>query len=129
MVFKGYSKRDTAVLKGFGILCIVFHNYFHWLWPSPGENEFTFDPGRVSKFFAQLGEQPGEFFNLIFQAKLKKTIFTLDTKTGIVDTIYSENAWLNHLQFSPTDPTLLMFCHEGPWHEVPYMDYRCSEAR
>ena len=26
--------------------------------------------------------------------------------------------WLNHLQFSPTDPTLLMFCHEGPWHKV-----------
>ncbi len=26
--------------------------------------------------------------------------------------------WLNHLQFSPTDPNLLMFCHEGPWHKV-----------
>ena len=60
----------------------------------------------------------GEFFNLIFQAKLKKTIFTIDTQTGIVDTVFSENAWLNHLQFSPTDPHLLMFCHEGPWHEV-----------
>jgi oligogalacturonide lyase len=22
------------------------------------------------------------------------------------------------VQFSPTDPTLLMFCHEGPWHKV-----------
>jgi oligogalacturonide lyase len=28
------------------------------------------------------------------------------------------NDWLNHLQFSPTDPDLLMFCHEGPWHKV-----------
>jgi oligogalacturonide lyase len=26
--------------------------------------------------------------------------------------------WLNHLLFSPTDPGLLMFCHEGPWHKV-----------
>ncbi len=26
--------------------------------------------------------------------------------------------WLGHLQFSPTDPTLLLFCHEGPWHKV-----------
>jgi oligogalacturonide lyase len=26
--------------------------------------------------------------------------------------------WLNHLLFSPTDPDLLMFCHEGPWHKV-----------
>ncbi len=59
-----------------------------------------------------------EFFNLIFNARLKKTIFTIDTRSGDIDTIYSERAWLNHLQFSPTDPTLLMFCHEGPWHEV-----------
>ena len=29
-----------------------------------------------------------------------------------------QHDWLNHLQFSPTDPTLLMFCHEGPWHKV-----------
>ena len=26
--------------------------------------------------------------------------------------------WLGHLQFSPSDPNLLMFCHEGPWHKV-----------
>ena len=67
-----------------------------------------------------LREHPkkSDFFNLIFEAHLKKTIFTLDTRNGVIDTIYSENAWLNHLQFSPTDPNLLMFCHEGPWHEV-----------
>ena len=67
-----------------------------------------------------LREHPkkSDFFNLIFNARLKKTLFTIDTRNGVVDTIYSERAWLNHLQFSPTDPTLLMFCHEGPWHEV-----------
>jgi oligogalacturonide lyase len=26
--------------------------------------------------------------------------------------------WLGHLQFSPSDPSLMMFCHEGPWHKV-----------
>ena len=31
-------------------------------------------------------------------------------------TIHQEDTWLGHVQFSPTDPTLLMFCHEGPWH-------------
>ena len=67
-----------------------------------------------------LRENPrkGDYFNIIFNAHLKKTLFTIDTRNGVVDTIYSEKAWLNHLQFSPTDPTLLMFCHEGPWHEV-----------
>jgi oligogalacturonide lyase len=26
--------------------------------------------------------------------------------------------WVNHLLFSPTDPQLLMYCHEGPWQKV-----------
>jgi oligogalacturonide lyase len=33
-------------------------------------------------------------------------------------TIYRSTDWLNHVQFSPTDPGLVMFCHEGPWHFV-----------
>jgi oligogalacturonide lyase len=32
--------------------------------------------------------------------------------------VHQATDWLNHLQFSPTDPHLLMFCHEGPWHKV-----------
>lgn len=66
MVFKGYTKRDTSIIKGFGILCIVLHNYFHWLAPSPGENEFDFSPDRVANFFHLLGEKPGEFVNILF---------------------------------------------------------------
>jgi oligogalacturonide lyase len=45
-------------------------------------------------------------------------IFTLNTRTGELKDVYQEREWLNHLQFSPTDPGLIMFCHEGPWHEV-----------
>lgn len=66
MTFSGYSKRDTNILKGFAILCIVFHNYFHWLWPSPGENEFDFSADRIGRFFDLLGQQPGEFLNILF---------------------------------------------------------------
>jgi len=33
-------------------------------------------------------------------------------------TILNSTDWLNHLEFSPTDPALLMYCHEGPWHKV-----------
>ena len=60
----------------------------------------------------------GDFFNLIFEAKLEKTIFTIDTQTGEFSDIWTDNAWLNHLQFSPTDPNRLLFCHEGHWHKV-----------
>ncbi len=45
-------------------------------------------------------------------------LFTINTKTGEIKTFGYSYAWLNHLQFSPADPTLLMFCHEGCWHEV-----------
>ena len=61
-----YTKRDTSIIKGFAILCIVFHNYFRWLAPSPGENEFSFSPLHVRTLFQQLGQQPGEFVNILF---------------------------------------------------------------
>jgi oligogalacturonide lyase len=45
-------------------------------------------------------------------------LITLNTTTGEVKTLLRGTDWYNHIQFSPTDPTLLMFCHEGPWHKV-----------
>jgi oligogalacturonide lyase len=47
-----------------------------------------------------------------------RVLFTVNTKTGEVKEILREHEWLGHLQFSPTDPNLIMFCHEGTWHEV-----------
>ena len=66
MVFNGLTKKDTSALKGIAILCIVCHNFFHHLSPSPGENEFLFSPNTVHTFFQMLGDQPVEFINLIF---------------------------------------------------------------
>lgn len=58
------------------------------------------------------------YFNLIYEAHLPKTLFTIDVKTGQLNKIFTDSAWLNHVQFSSTDPALLSFCHEGPWHKV-----------
>lgn len=58
------------------------------------------------------------YFNIIYEAKLPRTLFTVDVNTKKLDKIFTDSAWLNHIQFSPTDPKLLMFCHEGPWHKV-----------
>lgn len=67
-----------------------------------------------------LKQNPGKssYFNLIYEAKLPRTLFTIEINTGKLDKLYTDSAWLNHIQFSPTDPKLLMFCHEGPWHKV-----------
>jgi len=45
-------------------------------------------------------------------------MFTMNLQTGEVKVIHKATDWLNHLLFSPTDPKMLMFCHEGPWHKV-----------
>lgn len=66
MIIKRYSKQDTSILKGFAIICICLHNFFHYLPPSPGENEFYFSLNHINNFFSQISETPAEFVNLIF---------------------------------------------------------------
>src|SRR5262245_25682022 len=51
-------------------------------------------------------------------ARLPMALYTIGISTGEVKDFYHSDDWLNHVQFSPTDRTLMMFCHEGPWHKV-----------
>ena len=51
-------------------------------------------------------------------ARYPTSLFFYNIATGEKKTYDRCTDWLNHLQFSPTDPTLLMFCHEGAWHKV-----------
>ncbi len=60
------SRADTDLFKGVGILLIVLHNYFHWVKPSPGENEFNFNPERTERLFEGLAAEPLESVNLLF---------------------------------------------------------------
>ena len=50
--------------------------------------------------------------------KLPMKLYTIDIKSGEVKTFAPSTQWLNHVQFSPTDPKLMLYCHEGPWHLV-----------
>ncbi len=51
-------------------------------------------------------------------ARLPMALYTVAIASGTITLVHRATDWLNHVQFSPTDPTLLMFCHEGPWHLV-----------
>ncbi len=62
--------------------------------------------------------EKSQFFDRIFDAKIPNTLFTINIKTGELTKIYSENTWIGHIQFSPSEAKLLVFCHEGPWHKV-----------
>ena len=57
--------------------------------------------------------------NTRLAARLPNTLFTIDLQTGEIKKLIEHSTdWLNHLQFSPSDPTLLMYCHEGHWQYV-----------
>jgi oligogalacturonide lyase len=51
-------------------------------------------------------------------ARLPMAIYTVEIASGTLKLVHRATDWLNHVQFSPTDPGLIMFCHEGPWHKV-----------
>jgi oligogalacturonide lyase len=51
-------------------------------------------------------------------ARIPLVLFTLDLRTGTITTLLHSTDWIGHILFSPTDPNLLMYCHEGPWHKV-----------
>ena len=52
--------------------------------------------------------------------------------SGAVD-VFKDTHQLGHFQFSPLDPTLGMFCHEGPWNLVTqriwFIDFISREVR
>jgi len=60
----------------------------------------------------------GQMMEQRWAAKLPMGLYVINIQTGETKTIHKSTDWLNHLLFSPTDPGLLMFCHEGPWHKV-----------
>lgn len=60
----------------------------------------------------------GEMMERRLAAKIPMSLYTINIKTGELKFFHPATDWLNHVQFSPTDPKLMMFCHEGPWHKV-----------
>jgi oligogalacturonide lyase len=50
--------------------------------------------------------------------RLPMQLYTAHIDSRELKTFQASTDWLNHVQFSPADPELLMFCHEGPWHKV-----------
>jgi oligogalacturonide lyase len=48
---------------------------------------------------------------------LQSFVFT-NLETGESREVGLQYGDLNHLQFNPVDPNLLLYCHEGTWHEL-----------
>ena len=79
------------------------------------------DPNKVSTRADEIKfmKTKGEMMEERLASKTPMELFFLDLQTGrVVNRCQHGTDWLGHLQFSPTDPMLLMFCHEGMWHNV-----------
>jgi oligogalacturonide lyase len=89
--------------------------------PSAGDN-------RVASAAQGPHYQPankGAMMEARLEARLPLVLFTIrlepgpnGEKPGTMTTLLHSTDWVNHLLFSPTDPQLLMYCHEGPWQKV-----------
>jgi oligogalacturonide lyase len=55
-------------------------------------------------------------------------LITVDLKTGEVNKFNESRAWLNHVQFSPTDPYQMLFCHEGTWQLMDRTWIICTDG-
>lgn len=44
--------------------------------------------------------------------------YSADLRSGEAKFFNASTNWLNHAQSSPTDPVMMLYCHEGSWHEV-----------
>ena len=64
------------------------------------------------------GRPKSEWFSPIFESKQPQQLFSIEIATCKTNCFHRYEGWLGHIQFSPTEPALLMFCHEGPWHLV-----------
>ncbi|MGH9605608.1 MAG: oligogalacturonate lyase family protein [Terracidiphilus sp.] len=67
----------------------------------------------------------GQMMERRLAAHLPLVLFTIrlepgphGEKPGTIRILLHSTDWVNHLLFSPTDPDLLLYCHEGPWQKV-----------
>ena len=65
-IFVDLTIEDTTFYKGVAILLILFHNFFHMLPPSIGENEQDFNIFRLEQYIQILSEQPELLLQIFF---------------------------------------------------------------
>ncbi len=60
------SKDETFVIKAIGIILIVLHNYYRWIEPITGENEFYFSENHIQNSYKFITGNALELVNIFF---------------------------------------------------------------
>ncbi len=57
------------------------------------------------------GHRPGHEF---WWSRPRTIFMRMDVETGVLQAFYGDTQWLGHLQISPVDEELALFCHQSP---------------
>ena len=69
-------------------------------------------------------DDKGQMMERRLAARIPVVLFTIrlepgnGQKAGYIKPLLHSTDWIGHLLFSPTDPNLIMYCHEGMWQKV-----------
>jgi oligogalacturonide lyase len=70
-------------------------------------------------------DQKGQMMERRLAARVPVALFVIrlepgpnGEKPGDMKTLVRTTDWIGHMLFSPTDPNLIMYCHEGMWQKV-----------
>ena len=63
---KSITKDDTLIYKAIGIILIALHNYYRWVEPITGENEFYSSSSFINNSFQTISGNFLEFINVFF---------------------------------------------------------------
>jgi oligogalacturonide lyase len=59
-------------------------------------------------------------FHEYWEARPLSQVLRIDAASGAAEVVFEERSWIGHVNTSPTQPQLMTFCHEGPWHKVDH---------
>ena len=122
-VYSGKSTKLTDLPKGMGVATINADETLGAGTLNDDLNAENFGDKRVMPAGLQEGPHvqaanKGEMMEKRLAARIPLTLYTINLQTGKLTALLHSTDWVNHLLFSPADPTLLMYCHEGPWQKV-----------
>ncbi len=68
----------------------------------------------------------------LMEAAPHSMIVRIDAESGQMEQMYEDRSFITHINASTTEPWLMTFCHEGPWHLVDHriwgLDLRTGQA-
>ncbi len=68
--------------------------------------------------FGESEARQNRSFEEMFAAHPRCRILAHDLEEGRTRLLHERDCWMGHVNTSPSDPSLLSFCHEGPWTQV-----------